>query len=339
MPVKSFQQVDNLLSFNFLIKVWPKVLNDFLAMRIATFVIIVTTLYLQVFNELRVKCFIIFKIWPYKCTCSRSSNDSLNMHNWIGLFCKNGIEDVSWYNAHVLILWQTRFCRLNQHIKPLWHLIDTLVNILVSQDLEHDVVVFLKCVKLCLWKWILIITIAFFDQLLAHLHKQTIEAINSVLEVLMNLKLLQTGTLINLIEDNQDLVNYFQRWKHQLKIIMIVGNVGYLVQTFQKILKNHCQILFGFIVFQNLVLKLSHIQDSKWNQLNGLKLLEAVFLHFLVIQFVNFSLKLICQRFQYSSIVIRYEFQQVDYSCLEFLLHFDIIIVIMESNVFDKVNW
>ena len=261
------------------------------------------------------------------------------MHNWLGLFCKNRIEDVSWHNAHVLILWQTGFGRLNQHIKPLWHLIYSMVNILVSQDLEHDVVVFLKCVKLILWKWILMITIAFFDQFLAHLHKQTIEAINSVLEVLIGSKLLQTGALINLIEDNQDLLNNYQRWKHQLKIIMIVRNVGYLVQTFEKILKNHCQISFGFIVFQNLLLKLSHIQDSKWNQANGLKLLEAVFLHFLVIQFVNFSLKLICQRFQYSSIVIRYEFQQVDYSCLEFFLHFDIIIVIMESNVFDEVNW
>jgi len=107
------------------------------------------------------------------------------------------------------------------------------------------------------------ITIAFFDQHLAHLHKQTIEAINSVLEVLIGSKLLQTGARINLIEDDQDLVNYFQRWKHQLKIIMIVRNVGYLAQTFQKILKNHCQIPFGFIVFQNLLLKLSHIQDSK----------------------------------------------------------------------------
>ena len=92
---------------------------------------------------------------------------------------------------------------LYQHAKPLWHIVGAGVNVLVQQELSHDIIVLLVCIKL------LLRFTTFIFKLLAHDNIQAVELVDGFSKSFIVLLVVQGFSLvIEMVENAQDLIHY-----------------------------------------------------------------------------------------------------------------------------------
>ena len=107
MQIKGFKQINNLLGFNFFVKVEPKILNDLFTMNISILTFRGVSLELKSVDELLVENFVVlhFRLGKFCLLPIWVNNQSLDVHDWALLLFEDVVEDFSWNNTDILILW------------------------------------------------------------------------------------------------------------------------------------------------------------------------------------------------------------------------------------------
>ena len=124
-----------------------------------------------------------------------------------------------------------------------------------------------------------------FNQFLAHLNVQIIEAINTSSELRVVVSPCKHCSSIDWVQDLQNKVNDLKRWNNKLEVSILIGD---FLHSLKQSGKNVDECLIGFALDKEILVNLSQVIDSKLNKVYWFNL-SLEFHWAIVIQLLQFT--------------------------------------------------
>ena len=154
------------------------------------------------------------------------------------------------------------------------------------EDFQQNIIVLSKGLKFHLLLMdICVVLLTVFNQFLAHLNVQIIEAVNTSSELRVVVSLCKHCSSIDWVQDLQNKVNDLKRWNNELQVFILIRD---FLHSLKQSGKNVDECLIGFALDKEILVNLSQVINGKLNKVYWFNLsLES---HWgIVIQLLQFS--------------------------------------------------